>query len=342
MAIRQLNDGRWVCYYRDPGTKKTKFEYFGRGASGQAGAQARHNELNLKPRRPPMSHTGPLFFELAKEYVQNKIFNDNSQKMLTIRLSANIIPALGNVPAIQLTDNHLDTYVRTRRQRSVKYATIVRELNDIQAILNWSASRKPPLIPANPIKNYKKPKPEPASILPVSREETSRILSSAAPHLKRAILLSYYLGLRPGKVELLSLTWDHIDWEKKEILVQSASKGGPVKRFVPLHNELMPLLKQWFFRDKGKGNIIHIRGNSVSSIKKSWKGALKRAGIVRQIRPYDLRHAFITTALENNADYKTVSEIVGSRPETIMRHYQHVTTKQRRKTIDTIPGLEDI
>ena len=84
MAIRQLNDGRWVCYYRDPIAKKTKFEYFGRGASGQARAQARHNQLNLKSRRPAMPVAGPSFEELAHEYVINKIFNDNSKKMLLI------------------------------------------------------------------------------------------------------------------------------------------------------------------------------------------------------------------------------------------------------------------
>ena len=57
-------------------------------------------------------------------------------------------------------------------------------------------------------------------------------------------------------------------------------------------------------------------------------------------RPYDLRHKFVTIALEQGSDYKSVAEIVGSKPETIMKHYQHVTTHLRRKTINSIPDLD--
>ena len=50
MAVKQLKDGRWVCYYRvsrEDGKSRTKFEYFGRGASSEARAWSRHSELNL-------------------------------------------------------------------------------------------------------------------------------------------------------------------------------------------------------------------------------------------------------------------------------------------------------
>jgi len=154
--------------------------------------------------------------------------------MLVIRLKANILPAIGGIAAIQLTDNHLDNYVRARWETGIKYSTITRELNDIQSILNWSAARKPPLIPANPVRNYKKPKAETPPILPPTSKVTNAILSAVAPHLKRVILLSYYLGLRPGRTEMLGLNWSNINWETNEILIISAGKGGPIKRLVPI------------------------------------------------------------------------------------------------------------
>jgi integrase len=58
-----------------------------------------------------------------------------------------------------------------------------------------------------------------------------------------------------------------------------------------------------------------------------------------RIRPYDLRHAFATTALERDVDIKALSEIMGSRPETRMRTYQHVSTKLRRESINRMPAL---
>ena len=59
----------------------------------------------------------------------------------------------------------------------------------------------------------------------------------------------------------------------------------------------------------------------------------------RRSRPYDLRHYFITKALEKGGDLKAFSEVVGSKPETIMRHYQHVTTALHRKTVSKIHPL---
>ncbi len=54
MAVTQLKDGRWICYYRvkgEGGKSKIKKEYFGRGAGARAAAQKRNEELDLRPRR---------------------------------------------------------------------------------------------------------------------------------------------------------------------------------------------------------------------------------------------------------------------------------------------------
>jgi len=337
MAVRQLKDGRWVCYYRQSG--KLKFEYFGRGAEAEAKAWARHKELSPQKRRPQRANFGPLFIDLVEGYLSHRVFCENSAKHLKTRLRANILPTLGIVHAMSLTDQLLDHYVKSRRTAGVKYTTIHRELSDIQAILNWAAARRPPLLPFNPVKDYKKPRRDDYIFSPPSREEAIRIINTAAPHVKRALMLSYYLGLRPGSVELLSLTWENVRWDLGAILVISAHKGGPEKRLVPIHDGLLSALKVWHREDKGEGAIVHIRGKSVQSIKHGWKGAIRRAGIGRRMRPYDLRHYFITKVLEEGGDLKSLAEIVGSKPETLMKHYQHVTTSLHKKTVAKIPPL---
>ena len=343
MAYTQLKDGRWICYYRvcgEDGKSRVKKEYFGRGAEGQAKAKARDAELGLKKRRPRKATLGPSLAALAQSYFENKYFNDNSRKQLLIRLDSTILPKVGDVPAIKLTDADLDQYVYQRRQDGVKNSTIRREITDIQAILNWSVSRRPPLIPYNPVRDYKKPPADDAVILPPTPKESRAILQAASPHIKRFILLAYYIGLRPGAVELLSLTWKKVNWEAKTILIVSARKGGPVQRQVPLPDHFIEQLKQWHDDDGQKEYIIHYNGKPIKTIKSAWKNTLERAGITRRIRPYDLRHNFITMALEDGADMKALSEIVGSRPETIMKHYQHVTSELHRRTIDKIPPLK--
>jgi len=356
MAITQLKDGRWIVYYRQPKSDNPNYikkEYLGHGPDGEAAAVKRNAELSLKNRRRPIEHYGPTISELAKLYGNSKNFNANSKKHLGIRLRANILPFFGHLHAIQLKDQDLDNYVQYRRtyvrktkkgkiiKIGVKDATIARELTDLQAILNWSARRRPALIRFNPVLYYKAPKEDNEIILPPTPEETAAIIKHASPHLVRAVKLSYYLGLRPGAIELLQLDWTDINWTSRTILVRSAHKGGPVRRHVPLHDDFIEELETWWILDKKTGPIISYLGKSIKSLRRTWAATLKRAGITRRIRPYDLRHNFITMALEQGADIKALADVVGSSPETIRRYYQHVTKTQHRKTIAKIPPLGD-
>lgn len=352
MAVKQRKDGRWVCYYRArDGSGKIIYEYFGRGAEGQAAAQKRNTELGLHrytPKKPKAD--GMPFWQLAKAYVQNKQFNENSKKHLKIRLKKNITPYFGNMIAEQLKHSDMDRYVKQRLGDGVKYSTISRELTDVKAILNWAARRQPPLITLNPVRDYEKPKPDDAVVFPPTTEELQAIMAAASEHVRRAVLLSYYTGLRPGAVELLSLTWGHVSWENQAIQILSAHKGGPMRRVVDLHADFIGRMETWhnadkaLFREKdiSARPIVHYHKKPVKKIGKAWKNTLERAGIKRRIRPYDLRHDFVTRLLEGGADIKTLSEIVGSAPATLMKHYQHVTNPMRKKTINSTPAITEI
>ena len=349
MAIRQRKDGRWVVYYRQAGTKKTKEEYFGRGAEGEAAAKKRNRELGLRQyAHKKQASDGFLFYELAKAYAQNKQFSANSKKHLLLRLEANIFPAIGQRVAVDLKHSDLDAYVKKRMKDGVKMSTIAREITDIKAILNWSAKRQPPLIAYNPVRDYPKPTADDAIIFPPTREEIHKILQAAAPHLKRAIHLAYYIGMRPGAAELLSLTWANVNFEAQTIEVLSARKGGPIRRTVDLHPAFVPVVMAWYVEDQkyykskkiGSRAIVHFYGKQIKTIKTAWKNALFNAKITRRLRPYDMRHEFVSRAIEGGADIKTISEIVGSSPRTLMQTYQHVSNPMRKQTIANMPGLE--
>jgi len=338
MAVTQLKDGRWVCYYRVNG--KIKKEYFGRGAQAKRDAYARHDALELQKRRP--AATGPTVAELAMAYLTHQDFSPNSRKHLLIRLRANLLPFFGGMRASGLTDNDMDDYKLKRRGDGVKLSTIAREMTDLKAILNFAVKRNPPLIPFNPIRDYQKPTPDDDVITPPSQAELTAILNAASPHLKRAILLSYYMGLRPGSVELFSLTWACVQWDHGLIVVTAATKGKskkPRARHVPIHPALKPMLHHWHASDGGSGPIIHYHGRRIKKLQTTWENTLKRAGIDRRIRLYDIRHGFVTAALEAGADPKALSDIVGSRAETLIKHYQHVTRQMHRAAMDKIPEL---
>jgi integrase len=334
-----------MVYYRrrgDDGKSRIKWESFGRGPQAEARAYARDAELGLLRRRPRKDSFGPSFIELAKEYHDRRGLNANSKKQLAIRLAAHLAPAFGAMPAVRIKSSDVDLYVELRRSAGVSDATICRELTDLKAILNWSARRDPPLIPFNPIATYQKPRTQQTISRPPTEAEARRIFSRALPHVRRAILLSWHLGLRP-QGELLALRWLDVNWETSRILVTSAHKGGPAAREVPLHADLLDHLKAWHTEDRRKGRsyIVHYHGRRVRSIGRAWRSAVAAAKIGRRIRPYDLRHYFVTRAIENGADLKALSEIVGSSPATLIKFYQHVTGRQHEKTVALVKTLGD-
>lgn len=361
MAVRQVKDGRWIVYWAErgqDGKRRIKQIWCGRGPEGEALARKKNEEMGFLARRPAKESApaGPLFYELAKSYSITKPFNVNSFEHLTIRLQANILPFFGERPAAEITEHTADQYVKKRLDDGVKYSTIARELTDIKAILSWSASRD--LIPKNPLERYKKPKEDLAVIAPPSLEEAERIFSEASPHIRRVILLSVYVGVRPGRVELFSLTWKAVDWDSGTIAVSSARKGGPSTRIAPASGFLSEQMRQWFDEDRqmleAKADsptdlekllqdlpIVHYNGQPVKKIKHAWANTLRRAGIRRRLRPYDLRHYFVTRALEAGSDLKAVSEIAGSSPVTIMRHYHHVSDALRRRVVESLAPIQE-
>lgn len=337
MAVRMMSDGRWVCYWRRDG--KWHKEYFGRGVEAERRAWQRNDELRFADRRPPREDYGPAFVELSEEYMRAKGFAPRPLELLGVRLGANLLPHFGALPAVRITDKDVDAYVAKRREDGVMDATIRRELTDLKAIMSWASQRK--LIPLNPIRDYKKPPDAlPASLRPPTDEEAALIFAHASPHLLRALKLAWRLGLRPGAVELLRLTWEEsVNWTSRTILVISARKGGPGARAVPIHPNFVEELKAWQAADGGKGPLVHYRGKPIRCLNNTWWGTLERAKIPRSrgLRMYDFRHRFVTSALEHGADMKALAEVVGSRPETLMRFYQHVSRDIHRQTIERVP-----
>jgi integrase len=347
MAVRQRKRGKsWIAYWKEGGRVKKKS--FGPGPEGEAAARLWDSRRLQKNKAIFDPEGGPLVEELARYYFANhQLATNNAKDHLEIRLEANILPFFGGMHAARLTDQNIDGYYDYRQKKGVKNTTVNRELNDLQAILNFAAGRKPPLIPRNPIAGFKKRRCDDAIIVPPDQGETAAIIAAASPHILRFIYMSIFLGARPGYREILTRRWGEVRWHQGLIVVISAHKGGAPVRQVPLHDAFLDILGVWYDIDRGRfgkrlvddKTIVNYHGRSIRQVGKAWGGTLKRAGINRRIRPYDLRHQFASEMLSRGEDIKTVSEIMGSAPATILKHYQHVSRPQHRRAIAGMGGL---
>jgi integrase len=346
MSVHRLKDGRRFAVWRESCRQLRR--YFGHGPEGESKAR----ELDAGRSRPWTRRTpdinSALFADLVSAYIAAK---SGSMQRASVRnfewkMLGVILPEIGHLKAAKLTPERLDLYISKRlktprilqdgSKRYPKRTTIHREISDIKAVLNWAVKRR--YIAFNPAAGLEMPKRDDAILMPPSAEEVQSLVNAAPDHLKRGILLSYYLGLRPGARELFALTWQDVDGDT--VLVRSASKGGPRLRMVPIHPGLAPLLKSWRSADGNAGPLIHYQGEAVASLKRSWRTAKARAGIKRRLPMYGLRHAFASILLAAAADLKSVSEILGhSRPDTTTRIYQHTDRAMHVSAIAKLPEL---
>lgn len=341
MSVHRLKDGRWICKYaigKNPANPHGTRTYFGRGGDGEIAAHALNNELGLGGRQVVST---PTFMELANAYFDARtgIIAKSTAARWGVRMDHVIIPEFGEMMAHEITPKALDQYV-AKRSKTVKRTTIHRELTDIRSVLRWALRRG--LINTLSMAGYEMPSLDNARIRPPSLAEIEAILKHAVPHLRRAIMISYHTGLRPGREELLTLTWSAVDFIGRTITVTSAVKGGLDERTVPISAAFAETLGQWHDEDSKDGirYIVHYYGARVDSLKTAWKNAKKRAKISRRLRMYDIRHAFATTLLERGADLKTVSELLGHRsPDLTLKVYQHVSGSLKRQTISLLDDL---
>jgi len=338
MSVHQLKDGRWQVQHskgKDPDRPNATKRYFGRGPEAERAAVEFNSSLGLGIRTLQRS---PTFTELANEYIGAKqhTIAESTLKDLLFRLPSIILPALGRLQAHEITSARLDAYVNERAKR-VKLTTIRRELTMVRAILRWSVRRR--LISSYPAEWFSFPRADDARIQPPTAAEFDAILECASPHLQRAMLISYHTGLRPGRQELLQLTWDAVDFGGKTLMVTSADKGGLPLRMVPLNATILEHLGRWYAEDQnsGTGHLVHFRGKPIDSFDRAWKMAKERAGITRRIRPYDIRHRFTSDMLSAGADLKSVSELLGH-TTTLMttKVYQRTTSAMKKRAVDLL------
>ena len=182
----------------------------------------------------------------------------------------------------------------------------------------------------------------PPERMPPTREEMRRILAVAPEHVRRVVLIGHATGARIGPSELFRLRWEDVDLVADVFRMPAADKGAKEStRIVPIRSDIIGELMRWKETDGDIEHVIHWRGRPVHTIGVAWRHALKKAGIERQIRPYDLRHAFATDAIEGGADIKAVAQVMGhADPTMLLKVYQHVRLSGLKRAVEASRGID--
>ena len=186
-----------------------------------------------------------------------------------------------------------------------------------------------------------KGKKDRVDIDPFSPEERNLIIEYFRVHHSEyaaLVELMFRTGCRPS--EAIGLQWRHISPRYKTITFEQAgtvSEDGLIikqglktqdNRVFPCGKKLQLFLQsiepehknreQFIFRSP-KGKIVDFHNFS----NRTWHPTLKALGI-KDRKPYQMRHSYITFCLDAGMDAKDVARLVGNSPEMIYRHYAGV------------------
>lgn len=347
----------YQVYWNNPFTGERESRTF-RGESAESEAKAFdsltkhrliHEREHFRPDTLPREGDERTLEDALFLYLRTKQFSEKETERF-MSATDRIIARIGHLRLIDITEDHLkDLKLWLLRQKSARHtktkhpplvstAYVHGQLSKLRTILNWAVEEK--LIPSAP--KIKLPQPNYKRTVPPTPEEIASIMAVAMPHMQRVIILGAFLGTRVGPSELLSLTWEHVDLSRGVLRVETSKKNPSAPwREIPIRKDLIPVFEGWQEEDLAHGlnHLVTYKGESVGSIKTAWVATLQRAGITRNIRPYDLRHAFATQMIASGgADIGTVAELMGhSSPAMLFKTYQHVLDPQKRVAVESLP-----
>jgi integrase len=182
--------------------------------------------------------------------------------------------------------------------------------------------------PLAPIRNLKHIKEEPD---PFTLEEQALILNVAQGQERNLIQFAFATGLRTS--ELIALSWDDIDLEKRLAYVRKASVRGKTKSTKTTAGErTIKLFDAAIEALQAQRPITQLAGQQVfycsrtgkpwetdQQIRKSaWTGTLKKAG-VRYRNPYQTRHSFASIVLSSGEDPTWLARQMGHKDWGMIR-----------------------
>jgi integrase len=153
-------------------------------------------------------------------------------------------------------------------------------------------------------------------------------------YLKNIVMAALLTGLRRG--DILNLKWPDVDMEKG-ILFFNEQKKKNKRRVKVLNSDMIQLLKSI---PKGESQYIFNGpdGKPLRDIKRSFRTALKRAGI-KNFHFHDLRHTSASYMVMRGASLKSVQEHLGHTSLTMTQRYAHLSPEFQRSEVERLSGV---
>jgi len=289
----KLYRGRYYAVWIDPISKETRRSAL--HTADREEADRRLIDFKRKQEAPAGSLVG--------QYVQAYLDYKRTRIADPVRLEGawkNAAPTFGHLRPDHITPELCERYAMARRMAGRSNGTILKEINVIRQALNWCKVKDA---------RFEAPSQPPPRDRHLTKEEAKRLFDACKqPHIKLYVRLALATAARRGA--LLSLTWDRVDMQRRQIDLREASDVGRKKRaVVPINEQLFADLKD-AYEARQTDYVIEYAGAQVGNIKKGFMAAVARAGL-DDVTPHDLRHTAAVWMAEGGRPMAEISQFLG-------------------------------
>ncbi|MCG7932148.1 MAG: site-specific integrase [Candidatus Thiodiazotropha lotti] len=213
-----------------------------------------------------------------------------------------------------------------KSKRSLSLATVRRELEQLQAAVNYA--HKDNIINIRPY-IWKPEKSQPRTRW-LTVNEAARLVHSARTsdkaknHLPMFILIALYTGARSEAI--FRLRWSHVDLERGYIDFTDPSDSRTKQTsIIPISNKLLGHLRRHNKYGTDVGYVIHINQHRVNSVKTAFRSACKRANL-KNVTPHVLRHTAASWRVQRRVPTYEVAKLLGhSSAQMVEKVYGHLS-----------------
>lgn len=335
-------------------------QYTSKGYSTKKEAEIEEAKFRIKAQESKISSSNITFKQVELEYLE---YHQKDIKVQTLKKLENQVKILKPLNNVRINDFNIQTYKQFQiyldeKNYSVAYKNKI--IGVLRTLIKYSNKYYNTCdYMLNFIENYKRVNEMKKEMQFFTYDEFLKFIDKVDElDYKTFFETLYYLGLRQG--EATALTWDDIDFEKKEVSINktlttklkgqlytvSAPKTLNSNRILPIPLKLLnsyEILKEQAKNKKYFNNSWFVFGDELpfrETTIQVRKNKYCKLASVKQIRIHDFRHSCASFLINNGASIVLVSKYLGhSKISITLDTYTHLYKNELlevSKIIDTL------
>ena len=248
-------------------------------------------------------------------------------------LRIHILPALGRLTLDQITGEHIAGLINDMRAKGYAGATTNRVLVLLRYVFNLARKWNVPGASVNPTAGLTTA-PEVHRQRFLTPEETQRLIASINADKNqiaaKAIMLLLLTGAR--RSEVTRARWEHVDWEKRTLLVPVSKSGKP--RTIALNAAAIGLLRAM----PTDSASPYVFPTQLTGLFCPWHRIRRRAGLA-DVRLHDLRHSFASFLVNQGVSLYVVQGLLGHTQARMTQRYAHLASQTLLDAAEVVSGV---